>query len=100
MAGRQLGYHVADVRAIERRQRDGRAVRAHVPRRSELRPGRRHDEQRRQRAALGNPAQHIQRCRISPVQILDRQHHRLNPSTGHHHSCQCRQLPAAQLVRR
>jgi hypothetical protein len=100
MTGRQVRYHVAYLRAIERRQRDGRVMRAHVPGRSEIRPGRRHDEQRRQRAWRGNAAQHIQSCRIGPVEILDRQHHWLNPRAGHYHSRQCRQLPAAQLVRR
>jgi hypothetical protein len=47
MAGRQLRYHDAYLRAIERRQRAGRVMRAHIPTRSELRPGRRDDEQRR-----------------------------------------------------
>jgi len=85
-------------RTIERRQRDGRVMRAHAPRRSELRPGGRRDEQRRQRTGPGKAAQHIQRCRIGPVQIFDRQRLRLNPRTGHQHGRQRRQLPAAQLL--
>ena len=47
VAGRKLGHHVAHLRAIERRQRDGAVMRTHAPGRPKLRPRRRHDEQRR-----------------------------------------------------
>ena len=42
-----LGYHLADLRAVERRERNDAIVRAHGPGRAELRPRRRHDERRR-----------------------------------------------------
>ena len=61
MAGGKLRHHVAHLRAIERRERDRAVMRAHAPGRPELRPRRRHDEERRQRAALGDAAQHIER---------------------------------------
>ena len=87
-------------RAIERRQRDRAVMRAHAPGRPELGPSRRHDEQRRQRAALGDAAQHVERGRIGPMQILERQHQRLRLGAGHHPVGQRRQLPAAQLLGR
>ena len=40
------------------------------------------------------PRKHIERGRIGPVQILKRQHHRLNLGAGHHPVGQRRQLPA------
>ena len=86
--------------AIERRQRDRAVMRAHAPRRPELGPGRRHNEQRRQRAALGNAAQDIERGRIGPMQILERQHDRLNLRARHHPVGQRRQLPAPQFLGR
>ena len=87
-------------RAIERRQRDGAVMRAHAPGRAELGPRRRHDEQRRQRAALGDAAQDVERGRIGPVQILERQHHRLDLGARHHPVGQRRQLPAPQFLGR
>ena len=69
---------VAHLRAIERRKRNGAVMRAHAPRRPELGPRRRHDEQGRKRPAVGDAAKDIERGRIGPVQILERQHYRLN----------------------
>ena len=77
MAGGKLRHHLLHLAAIERRERDGAVMRAHAPGRTELGPRRRHDEQRRQRAALGDAAQHVERGRIGPMQILERQHQRL-----------------------
>ena len=100
VAGRKLRHHVAHLGAIERRERDGAVMRAHAPGRPEFRPRRRHDEQRRQRAALGDAAQHVERGRIGPMQILERQHHRLHLGARHHPVGQRRQLPAPQFLRR
>jgi len=58
------------------------------------------DEQGRQRPALGDAAQHVERRRIGPMQILERQHHRLNARARHHPVGQRRQLPAPQFLRR
>ena len=46
------------------------------------------------------PRRHIERGRIGPVQILERQHHRLSPCARHHPAGQRRQLPAPQFLRR
>ena len=100
VAGGKFRHHVAHLCAIERRQRDGAVMRAHAPGRAEFRPRRRHDKQRRQRAALGDAAQDIERGRIGPMQILERQHHRLNLRARHHPVGQRRQLPAPQFLRR
>ena len=100
VAGGKLRHHVAHLGAVERRERNGAVMRAHAPGRPKLGPGRRHDVERRQRAALGDAAQHIERGRIGPVQILERQHHRLDLGAGHHPVGQRRQLPAAQLLGR
>ena len=66
-----------DLRAIERRERNDAVVRAQAPGRAELRPGRRDDEQRRLRAALGERPQQIERGRVGPVQVLEGEHDRL-----------------------
>jgi hypothetical protein len=100
VAGGQFRHHVAHLGAVERRERDRAVMRAHAPGRVELGPGRRHDQQRRQRTALGNAAQHVERSRIGPMQILERQHHRLHPRAGHQPVGQRRQLPAPQFLRR
>ena len=60
----------------------------------------RDDEQWRQRAALGDAAQDIERGRIGPMQIFERQHHRLNARARHHPIGQRRQLPAPQFLGR
>ena len=86
--------------AVKRRERDGTVMRPHAPRRPELRPRRRHDEQRRQRATLGKAAEHIERRRIGPMQVLERQHHRLNPCTRDHPAGQRRELSSPQFLRR
>ena len=74
MAGRESRDHLRDLRAIERRQRDDAVVRAHAPRRAELRPRGRDDQQRRLRAALGERAHEIERSRVGPVQVLEGEH--------------------------
>ena len=56
MARGDFADHLRDLRAIERRERDDAMVRAHAPGRTELRPRRRDDEQRRLGAALGQRA--------------------------------------------
>ena len=66
--------------AVERRQRDRAVMRAHAPGRPELGPGGGDDEQRRQRAAFGDAAQQVERGRIGPMQIFEREHRRLRPS--------------------
>jgi hypothetical protein len=100
VASGKLRHHVAHLGAIERRQRNRAVMRAHAPGRPELGSCRCHDEQRRQRASLGNAAQHIERGRIGPMQILERQHHRLHLSASHHPVGERRQLPAAQFLGR
>ena len=100
MAGGKLRHHVAYLGAVKRRERDGAVMRAHAPRWPELRPRRRHDEQRRQRATLGKAAEHIERRRIGPMQILEHQHHRLNPRARDRPAGQRRELPSPQLLRR
>ena len=98
MTGREFTNHLRDLRAIERRQRDHAMVRPHAPRRAELRPRRRDDEQRRLRPALGQRAHEIERSRVGPVQVLEGEHDCLRPR-GRQNPCRHRrQLPAAQLL--
>jgi hypothetical protein len=73
---------------------------AHAPRRPELRPRRRYNEQGCQRAAFGNTAQHVESGRIGPVQILECQHDGLNLCARQHPIGERRQLPATQLLGR
>ena len=92
-----LAYHPADLRAVERRERNDAVVRTHGPGRAELRPRRRDDEQRRLRPALGQRPHEIERSRVGPVQVLEGEHDRLRPC-GRQNPCRHRrQLPAAQL---
>ena len=100
VAGGKLADHVPHLMAVERRERNRAVMRAHAPGRPELRPGSDENEQGRQRAAFGDAAQHIERGRIGPVHIFNRQHHRLSPRAGHHPIGQRRQLPAPQFLRR
>ena len=100
VAGGKLRHHVAHLGAVERRQRNRAVMRAHAPGRPEFGPRRRQDEQRRQRAALGDAAQHIERRRIGPMQVFECQHHRLHARARHHPIGQRRQLPAAQFLGR
>ena len=75
-------------------------VRAHAPRRAELRPRRRDEEQRRLRAALGQRAHEIERSRVGPVQVLEGDHGRLRPRARQNKGRHRRQLPASQFLRR
>jgi hypothetical protein len=75
--GRKFGNHLRDLHAIERRQGNHAMVRPHAPGRAKLRPGRRNDEQRRLRPALGQTADEIERSWIGPVQVLEGDHGRL-----------------------
>jgi hypothetical protein len=52
---------------VERRERDHAVVRAQFPGWAKLGPGRRDDQHRRLRAALGERLQHVERGRIGPV---------------------------------
>jgi hypothetical protein len=100
VAGGKLRHHLLHLAAIERRQRDGAVMRAHAPGRAELGPRRRNDEQRRKCTALGDAAKHVERGRIRPMQVLERQHQRLGLGARHHPVRQSRQLPPAQFLRR
>src|SRR5215470_11498276 len=100
MAGGKLRHHVAYLEAIKRRERDGAVMRTHAPSWTELRARRRHDEQRRQRTSLGKAAEHIERRRIGPMQILEHKYQRLNPCARDRPAGQCRELPSPQLLRR
>jgi hypothetical protein len=73
-------------------------VRAHAPRRAELRSRRRDDQQRRLRPALGQRAYEIQRSGVRPVQVLEGEHDYLSPRGRQNPCSHRRQLPAAQLV--
>jgi hypothetical protein len=90
----------ATLPAIERRQGDRAVMGACAPGRAEFRPRRRDDEQRRQRAAFGEPAQKIERRRIGPMQILEREHDRLRACPRRHPCEQRCHLPAPQFLRR
>jgi chromosome condensin MukBEF ATPase and DNA-binding subunit MukB len=73
-------------------------VRPHAPRRAELRPRRRDDEQRRLRPSLRQRAHQVERSRVGPVQVLEGEHDRLRPR-GRQDPCRHRrQLSAAQLL--
>ena len=75
-------------------------MRAQLPGRAEFRPRRRDDQQRRLRAALGQRLQHVERGRIGPVQVLEREHQRLGASAGEHPGGERRELAAAQFLGR
>ena len=77
MAGGEFVDHLRDVGAIEGAQRDDDVMGAQAPGRAEFRPPCRDDEERRLRAALGESLHHVERGRIGPVQVLERQRHRL-----------------------
>jgi hypothetical protein len=100
MTGGKLCHHVAHLLAVKRRERNRAVMRAHAPRRAELRPRRRQYIERRQRPPFGDAAQHIERGRIGPVQILKCQHHRLRLGPRHHPIGECSQLPPSQFLRR
>ena len=75
-------------------------MRPQLPGRAEFRPRRRNDQQRRLRAALGERLQHVERGRIGPVQVLEREHQRLGAGAGEHPGGERRELAAAQFLRR
>ena len=100
MASGELADHKRDVGAIEGAKRDHAVVRAQAPGRAEFGPRGREDEQRRLRAALGEGLHQIERGRIGPVQILERERDRLRARPGEKPCRQRRQLPAAQFLRR
>ena len=100
MAGGELATISRTCARSSGAKRDRAVMRAHAPGRPELGPGRREDEERRERAALGDAAQNIERGRIGPMQILERQHHRLNLGARDHPVGQRRQLTATQFLGR
>jgi hypothetical protein len=73
-------------------------VRAQAPRRAELRPRCRDDEQRRLRPALGQRPHEIERSRVGPVQVLEGDHGRLRPRARQNPGRHRRQLPAPQVL--
>ena len=75
-------------------------VRANAPGWPKLRAGSDQDKQRRQRTAFDNATEEIECGRVGPVNILERQHDRLNLG-----ACNCpirerRQLSAPQFLGR
>jgi hypothetical protein len=82
-----FAHHLADLRAIEGRERDEAVVRAGVPGWAELGPRGRDDEERRLPPALGQRAQEVERCGVGPVQILEGEHDRLGPRPGENPRC-------------
>ena len=100
MASGELADHLRDVGAIEGAERDDAVMGAQAPGRAEFRPRGRDDEERRLRAALGKSVHQIERGRVGPVQVLEREHDRLRPRPGENPAVERRQLPAAQFLRR
>ena len=95
-----LADHLPNLRAIEGRKRHRAVMRARAPRRAEFRPRGRDNQERRKRAAFRKAPQRLERGRIGPVQILDRQHDRLRARPRQEPGRNRRQLPAAQFLRR
>jgi hypothetical protein len=75
-------------------------MRPQLPGRAEFGPRRRYDQQRRLRAALGQRLQHVERGRIGPVQVLEREHDRLSARAGEDPGDERRELAAAQFFGR
>jgi hypothetical protein len=73
-------------------------MRTHAPGCTELRPRGNDKEHWRQGTTLGNGAHDIERGRIGPVRIFERQHNRLTPRTGHYQAGKRYQLPAPQFL--
>ena len=96
----ELADHLRDVGAIEWAQRDDAVVRAQAPRRSELGPRGREDEHRRLRAALGERLHQIERGRVGPVQVLERERDGLRTRPGEKPRDQRRELPSPELLGR
>jgi len=72
----------------------------HAPRRPKLRPRGCEGVERRQRPSFGNTAQEIEGRRISPMPILECQHHRLNFGARDGPGSQRPQLPLPHFFRR
>jgi hypothetical protein len=100
MASGEFADHPHDVGAIERAQRDDAVVGAQAPGRAKFGPRGRKDEQRRLRAALGEGLHQVERRRVGPVQVLEREGDRLRARPGEKPRDERRQLPAAQFLRR
>ena len=100
MASGELADHLRDVGAIEGAERDDAVVRAQAPRRAEFRPRGRDDEERRLSAALGEGLHQVERRRIGPMQILEREDNWLRVRPSEKPRDERRQLPAAQFLRR
>ena len=100
MASGEFADHKRDVGAIEGAERDDAVVGAQAPGRAEFGPRGRENEQRRLRAALGESLHQIERGRVGPVQVLERERDGLRSRPGEKPCRQRRQLPAAQFLRR
>ena len=95
---RKVADHMPHLIAVERRERNRAVVRAHPPGQPEFWACADEDNQRRQRAAFGDAAQHVERARIGPMQVFQREHHRLKPGAGDQDRSQRAQLPAPQVL--
>jgi hypothetical protein len=82
MASGEFSNHLSDVGAIEGAERNHAVVRAQAPRRTELRPRGREDEERRLSAALGESLHEIEGGRIGPMEVLERNDGRLRSRAG------------------
>ena len=100
MASGEFADHKRDVGAIERAERDDAVVGAQAPGRAKLGPRGREDEHRRLRAALGEGLHEVERGRVGPVQVLERERDSLRARPGEKPCRQRRQLPAPQFLRR
>ena len=100
MLGSDLADHMPHLMSVERHERDCAVMRARTPGRLELGPCGGEDEERCERAALGNAFQNIDCGRIGPMQILEGKHHRLNSRPREHPIVQRRQLTATEFLGR
>ena len=94
-----LPDHAPDLFPVERGERDDAVMRPHSPGRSELGSRGRNDKQRRLSATFGERVHEIERGRIGPVQVLERQDNRLGPCARENPGRHRRQLSASQLLR-
>ncbi len=92
--------HLMDLPAVEGAKRDGAVMRARAPGRAKFRPRRRHDEERRQRAALGEAAHQVERGRAGPMQVFKGEHDRLRARARREPGEDRGHLPAAQFFGR
>jgi hypothetical protein len=82
VAGSKLANHLPYLLAVEWGKSNHSVMRAHPPWGPELWPSGHKDEQRCERPAFGDAAQDIKRGWVRPVQVFERQYHRLNPRSG------------------